>query len=796
MNSIDAPQWSAWHTDGRQKEVMFATSNMKTVSEQIRREQQLKKQHFKLMLEAELYGLKVRSMQIIVPNKNQIPGAACKQCTEARTQIQLDTSDRRRNLINVADSWRVNYSSFCPILNHCLRFKKYNYPLIRVGPVEEDSKNLGNKTENQNKVGVISTMISDPFHRLFTWLLYKVLPKCLSSVTINPTAIDTLKIISNRSPGAPLVFLPQHRSVLDQVLINFVLISNNIQVPLTFMDDCIDLPIIGSLLRRLGVVFVKKYIDVNVGRSDLEYNSTVRAFIKQSLQLGHNLQIFLESDPTANGKPKLPMKTGLLTGVLEAVETGAVDDVLLIPISINYEKLPEDEIISRQLGVTKTPTVINTLRTVKRILNSNSGQARIDTHEPFSLKALVKIIQTKYSTQHEYPNHHNRRLVDLSTSSLVGLDSSQILTERRLVQTIAQHITFNATSSQPIMSTNLVAYLLLSKFRNVSVSLDELGTELDKLKEELSLNNIAFNGQSTEVIKYVAALLGPDLIKVNDENGQILIKATTEIPFVSELSYYSNILSPIFAVDSLVLTTINYLAKKHAPYGKIQDDLEVPEYEIQKACVELFEILRYEFIFHKPCAPLENVINESVTHLCNSGLLFKIAIELTEDESRAQRLSHFLMSDCMMESDSDSDSDINGEREEYKQMKDTPKIQLPKNTERERLARTSIIKPIIYCYAMTAECLKMIIRLDCTLETEFVSTCIRYMTGKVEHGDCEYGECISAATIKNALKLLEKWDVVEITTNRGIRLLSLTNTLYNSKIALDAIIDHILKFFI
>lgn len=777
-------QWGAWRTEDHVENEIFAIGTIKTVSEQIRREQLQKKQNLKLMMKDQLLNIKLRSLQVIYPNVKQVAGSSCKFCSGINDGTQLETTLRRKNLINVLANWKLQYASLCPHLPHCLTLNQFQL-------TDAIRKEKRQKNRTKDIVKNIGVLISEPLLVFTTWFLYKLIPRFLFSITVHPANIDILKTAAHQKPRTPMVFLPLHRSCFDPILINLVLKSNNIQTPLTILNNSLDLPVIGQVLQRQGAVFVQKYVSVFDGKKDSSYSSAVQSYIHTALQNGQNIQLFLEDEPTSTGKARLP-KLGLLSSIIDAYNDGIVSDILIVPISLNYEKLPEDGIVDKMLYKRSRSTLIKALQLCKQLWTSVCGEVRIDFHEPFSLHEIKNVVKVKYNEQHNYPQHHYKRLLHSSTSSLLALDCPE--KSCSFTQIVAHHVVYNAINSIPIMSTNAVAFLLLTQFRNSSVTLEELASELEKLEKELILKNIAFNGKSGDVIIYAATLLGTNVIKIEQDRDQILITPVNKVPNILELHYYGNCVSSIFAFDAVVITAVNFLAQKYANYGRFTTEIEVPEYELQDICIHLTDILRYEFIFHKPCQKYENELVEVVTSLCDRGLLFKQVVEATDDQLRANRLAHFLHNDGMVDIESDSESE-NEEVELYKKIRDSPKLQLPKTTQNKRMILANLIQPIIFCYFTTAECLKQLLIVDCILEVEFVGICIRELTTRVEGDKSKHIECISAETVCNALKLFEKWNVVEISTIAGVRVLNLSQ-LYNSKISLQSIVNQLKKYYI
>ena len=70
---------------------------------------------------------------------------------------------------------------------------------------------------------------------------------------------------------------------------------------------------------------------------------------------------------------------------------GTIDDALLVPVSVNYEKLVDGNFVREQLGQPKEMETFGAaMRAIWHVLNSDFGMIRIDFNQPFSLKVSVK----------------------------------------------------------------------------------------------------------------------------------------------------------------------------------------------------------------------------------------------------------------------------------------------------------------------------------------------------------------------------------------------------------------------
>lgn len=143
---------------------------------------------------------------------------------------------------------------------------------------------------------------------------------------------------------------------------------------------------IRSLLRGLGAFFIKRRIDPIMGRKDHLYKAVLHTYMNECLRAGHNMEFFLEGGRTRTGKPCMP-KYGILSVIVEAFMDGTIEDALLVPVSVNYEKLVDGNFVREQLGQPKEMETFGAaIKGIWHVLNSDYGMMRIDFNQPFSLR--------------------------------------------------------------------------------------------------------------------------------------------------------------------------------------------------------------------------------------------------------------------------------------------------------------------------------------------------------------------------------------------------------------------------
>lgn len=161
--------------------------------------------------------------------------------------------------------------------------------------------------------------------------------------------------------------------------------------------------------------------------------------------------------------------------IVDAFLDGTISDALLVPVSVNYERLVDGNFVREQLGQKKQPeTFGSAISAIWQILHSRFGLMRIDFNEPFSIRELVKSfdklgpnkdsLSRGNSVTTIMANGEPKRLQqNPSSSSLYGTDIVQE-EQRSLVDNIARHVVYDCASATAVMTTNAVAFLLLTRY--------------------------------------------------------------------------------------------------------------------------------------------------------------------------------------------------------------------------------------------------------------------------------------------------------------------------------------------
>jgi glycerol-3-phosphate O-acyltransferase len=190
-----------------------------------------------------------------------------------------------------------------------------------------------------------------------------------------------LKRLREENENASLVFLPTHRSYADAFILAKVLRS--VRMPRNYVlggDNLRFFPL-GTIGRRAGVVFIRRSF-----RDDEVYKLALREYMRYLVAAGADLEWYMEGGRSRTGKLR-PPRYGLLRYLVEAMASGAAQDILLVPVSTTYDQLQEVATMAvEEAGAAKSQEGLRWLAGYVQAQNRKLGKAYVRFGEPFSLR--------------------------------------------------------------------------------------------------------------------------------------------------------------------------------------------------------------------------------------------------------------------------------------------------------------------------------------------------------------------------------------------------------------------------
>ncbi|XP_036364546.1 glycerol-3-phosphate acyltransferase 1, mitochondrial isoform X2 [Octopus sinensis] len=613
------------------------------------------------------------------------------------------------------------------------------------------------KIEKQRSKKIIDRMkacISYWSVSLFGYSLFKFLGLILRSLQVHRSQLNIIKDLEQK--GHPIIFLPLHKSHLDYIIVTWILWIHDMRVPYVAAGDNLNIPIIGPILRALGGFFIRRRLDTN-GKRDLIYRSVLQSYMQELLQEGQSLEFFIEGGRSRSGKALYP-KGGLLSVIVDSFLQSCIQDAYIVPISISYEKLMEGNFIDEQMGLPKQKeSVWGTIRALLHLFYGDYGNIRVEFPQPFSLKEFIEsynidnnIVMPNLLPALTPPvNGVSPSSMSSSLSSSTSLCMFNVSKEARdLVQSLAEHIVYSSVCSTVLMSTNILAFLLLTKYRQ-GATLKELADSFKELTDLVKSRNrdIGFSGKSEDIVLYAAAMLGSNVLKRSfTEIGDVYFKPAISLPSVFSLSYNSAPVTNVFAMESVIVGACFYAGNfslSDVGNSMQRTDISVKREELFAASQVLCQLFKFEYILSLGCMQIDDIITDALDLLVMDEVLRIPALEVTNRSSK-KGIDIFSL----------------GDEDDFLQTNNTLMVNTSQDECIEKLKfYQQVLMPVCESYLVTANHVKTLMDSDME-EEKFMTSLHNNAKERAQRNLTKCSESAAQETLKNAVRALHDLRII------------------------------------
>jgi glycerol-3-phosphate O-acyltransferase len=335
--------------------------------------------------------------------------------------------------------------------------------------------------------------------------------------------------LAKAAPGKGLVYLPNHRSHLDYLLLSYLVHAQGLAPPHIAAGANLNLPIVGPLLRRGGAFFLRRSF-----KGEPLYAAVFSEYLHTMLAKGFPIAYFIEGGRSRSGRTLAP-KGGLLGMTVESFMREHPRPLLLIPVHFSYERLLEGRTLVAELeGQPKQRESLRALLLFARNLRHDYGSVYVNFGEPLSIDEFL---------DRETPGWH----------ALEG--EGQRKTARRLTLPLAREMAQRINSAIVINPINLFAMSIVPSPRH---ALDERGLvqQIDWLK--IIASRLPYSPDSVLTTHEPAAVIEQALklgfaLRVSHPLGDII---TVPDQQVSTLNYLRNNVLHAYALPALVASLL------------------------------------------------------------------------------------------------------------------------------------------------------------------------------------------------------------------------------------------------
>ncbi|HWJ05939.1 MAG TPA: glycerol-3-phosphate 1-O-acyltransferase PlsB [Steroidobacteraceae bacterium] len=185
--------------------------------------------------------------------------------------------------------------------------------------------------------------------------------------------------------GSEIVYVPCHRSHMDYLLLSYVVYHKGYAVPHIAAGINLNMPVIGSFLRRGGAFFLRRSFGGNA-----TYSAVFTRYLGAILARGHSIEYFIEGGRSRTGRLLQP-KTGMLSMTVRSYVRNPARPVVFVPVYFGYERIVEARTYIGELSgrPKEKESVLTILRTLPE-LRSRFGKVYVSFGEPLPLDELLR----------------------------------------------------------------------------------------------------------------------------------------------------------------------------------------------------------------------------------------------------------------------------------------------------------------------------------------------------------------------------------------------------------------------
>ena len=377
--------------------------------------------------------------------------------------------------------------------------------------------------------------------------------------------VESLERLRDLGRTRPLVFLWSHKSHLDSFVFLRTLYEADFRPqPLSFAGINMNFAGFGKLARNAGAIFLRRSF-----RDDAVYRLVLQHYIDYLVHQRVHLSWSIEGTRSRTGK-LMPPKLGLIQWVLDAYRRASCDDVLLVPVAISFDQIPEiDDYVAMQRGLPKRRESLRWFVDYIRGMRSLHGRIYVRFAEPVALSDAVPV-----------------------SASLTG-DG-----ERAQVRKLAFEVSSRIEHAKPITATDLVTLVLLAA--------NERGLDERQLREHAH--------DVIELIHQRKLPCAGDVAHAADRGLQATLAALVETGL---LRCFDKGTAPVYTIAPgrhiaaayYRNTIVNYfLTSALAELALAASDRDTGEDSFRRALLGLRDLFKFEFFFRTTDAFLDDAL--------------------------------------------------------------------------------------------------------------------------------------------------------------------------------------------
>lgn len=226
--------------------------------------------------------------------------------------------------------------------------------------------------------------------RLLTWLWTRL---------YNGVDVHHFDTVTDAAQGQEIIYLPSHRSHIDYLLLSYIVFHRGLMVPHVAAGANLDLPVVGSILRRGGAFFLRRSF-----KGNKLYSAVFNEYLHMMIGKGYSIEYFIEGGRSRTGRLLEP-KAGMLAMTVNSYLRDPSRPIVFVPVYIGYEKLFEGRsYIGELMGKPKKKESLLDLVLSVKELRKNFGKVHVNFGEPVALSSILDMQHPEWRTAEVDPD--------------------------------------------------------------------------------------------------------------------------------------------------------------------------------------------------------------------------------------------------------------------------------------------------------------------------------------------------------------------------------------------------------
>lgn len=388
--------------------------------------------------------------------------------------------------------------------------------------------------------------------------------------------------LSKIAKSHTIVYVPCHRSHADYLLLSYLVYRAGFVPPHIAAGVNLNLPVLGTILRRGGAFFLRRSF-----RDNPLYSAVFNEYLHTILVRGYSIEYFVEGGRSRSGRMLSP-RAGMINMTVQSYLRDRRRPIAFVPVYVGYEKLMEgSSYIGELTGKQKKKESIFGFFRSLSILRSHFGEVHVNFGDPILLDRYL---------DHAIPNWRQQEIDDINE------------TIHPVISELGQEVVTRINAAAVANPVNLLALALLATPKH---AMDELQLRLQLQLYMTLLEQAPYSEWSTlanncpqSTIEY--GLANGFIERFEHDLGAII---TMENHVALQTAYIRNNSLHLFVLPGLVcslLADAHQISRQHL--------------------LELVQLL-YPFFqgeYHLPWnteEALAEAVNQVLNTLCQQGLI-------------------------------------------------------------------------------------------------------------------------------------------------------------------------------